>query len=180
MRVYFLSPRAGFIGSNSVLDWIVSEGGTVVNLDKLTYADNLADLGSLRGDTWHVFVQGDIGDRDLVRRLLREHRPRTIVNFAAESHVHRSIYGPEDFVQTNVTGMFRLLEEALAYFAELQPRRRTLSVSCLFHRRGLWLPGPAGATVYGDDSLRAEQSLCRLQGGFASPRACLSPLVRCS
>jgi dTDP-glucose 4,6-dehydratase len=103
---------AGFIGSNFVLSTVAETGEAVVNLDKLTYAGNLKNVEALRGDPRHVFVRGDICDRDLVRRLLREHKPRAIVHFAAESHVDRSISGPAEFVQTNVFGTFCLLEEA--------------------------------------------------------------------
>ncbi|WP_042421492.1 dTDP-glucose 4,6-dehydratase [Comamonas granuli] len=110
---------AGFIGANFVLDWLAHSGEPVVNLDKLTYAGNLHNLASLQGDARHVFVQGDIADRALVERLLAEHRPRAIVNFAAESHVDRSIHGPEDFIQTNVVGTFRLLEAARHYWQAL-------------------------------------------------------------
>jgi dTDP-glucose 4,6-dehydratase len=106
---------AGFIGSNFVLSTVAQTGEPIVNLDKLTYAGNLRSLASLEGDARHIFVRGDIGDRDLVRRLLAEHRPRAVVHFAAESHVDRSIHGPAEFVQTNVVGTFSLLEEARAY-----------------------------------------------------------------
>ena len=110
---------AGFIGANFVLDWLAGSQEPVVNLDKLTYAGNLQTLASLQSDGRHHFVQGDIGDAELVARLLAEHRPRAIVNFAAESHVDRSIHGPEDFVQTNVVGTFRLLEAARHYWQAL-------------------------------------------------------------
>ncbi|MDD5402920.1 MAG: dTDP-glucose 4,6-dehydratase [Sulfuricella sp.] len=110
---------AGFIGSNFILDWIASERTPVVNLDKLTYAGNLENLAALQGDPRHVFVHGDICDGALVGRLLREHKPRAIVHFAAESHVDRSIHGPADFIETNINGTFRLLEEARAYWQEL-------------------------------------------------------------
>ena len=111
---------AGFIGSNFVLDWIAATAEPVVNLDALTYAGNLENLRALEGDARHVFVEGDIGDFDLVERLLAAHRPRAIVNFAAESHVDRSIHGPEDFIQTNVVGSFRLLEAARAHHGGLE------------------------------------------------------------
>ena len=111
---------AGFIGSNFVLDWVATSQEAVVNLDKLTYAGNLQNLASLDGNGQHVFVQGDIGDPVLVARLLKEHQPRAIVNFAAESHVDRSIHGPEDFIQTNIMGTFRLLEAVRAYWGGLQ------------------------------------------------------------
>jgi dTDP-glucose 4,6-dehydratase len=110
---------AGFIGANFVLDWIAAEGTPVVNLDKLTYAGNLGNFAPIRNDTRHVFVKGDINDRALVARLLREHRPRAVVHFAAESHVDRSISGPGEFVQTNIVGTFSLLEETRAYWSAL-------------------------------------------------------------
>ena len=110
---------AGFIGSNFVLDWLAGSDEPVVNLDKLTYAGNLANLESMRGDPRHVFVRGDIGDFDLASRLLAEHRPRAVLNFAAESHVDRSIHGPGEFIQTNIVGTFRLLEAVRAYWGAL-------------------------------------------------------------
>jgi len=110
---------AGFIGSNFVLDWLAQSDEPVVNLDVLTYAGNLENLASLNGDARHVFVKGDIGDSELVSRLLIEHQPRAVVNFAAESHVDRSIHGPEDFIQTNIVGTFRLLEAVRAYYGQL-------------------------------------------------------------
>jgi dTDP-glucose 4,6-dehydratase len=111
---------AGFIGGNFVLDWLANPNAEgIVNLDKLTYAGNLATLQSLSSDTCHVFVQGDIGDYDLVLSLLKKHQIRAVVNFAAESHVDRSIHGPGDFIQTNVLGTFNLLEAVRAYWSEL-------------------------------------------------------------
>jgi dTDP-glucose 4,6-dehydratase len=110
---------AGFIGANFVLDWLAQSGEAVINLDKLTYAGNPETLTSLAGDARHTLVQGDIADTVLVASLLAAHRPRAVVNFAAESHVDRSIHGPEDFIQTNVVGTFRLLEAVRAYWAEL-------------------------------------------------------------
>jgi dTDP-glucose 4,6-dehydratase len=110
---------AGFIGSNFVLDWLAAGGEPVVNLDKLTYAGNRENLASLDGDARHVFVQGDIGDQALVARLLATHRPRAVVNFAAESHVDRSIHSPGTFIETNVVGTFRLLEAVRGYWNEL-------------------------------------------------------------
>lgn len=115
---------AGFIGANFVLDWLAAGGETVINLDKLTYAGNLQTLGSLKGDKRHVFVHGDIGDSELVARLLEEHKPRAVINFAAESHVDRSIHGPEAFVETNVMGTFRLLEAVRAYWGALGEEAR--------------------------------------------------------
>jgi dTDP-glucose 4,6-dehydratase len=110
---------AGFIGSNFVHTWLSFSNETLVNLDKLTYAGNLANLDALEGDLRHVFVQGDIGDRALLGQLLAEHKPRAVLNFAAESHVDRSIHGPGDFIETNVVGTFNLLESVRAYWQEL-------------------------------------------------------------
>lgn len=110
---------AGFIGSNFVLDWLGETDEPVVNLDKLTYAGNQHNLASLENDERHVFVRGDIGDQGLVADLLARHRPRAVVNFAAESHVDRSIHGPADFIQTNVVGTFNLLEAVRAHWQGL-------------------------------------------------------------
>jgi dTDP-glucose 4,6-dehydratase len=118
-NTWLVTGGAGFIGSNFVLSCMREPGARVINLDKLTYAGNAANLASLNGNARHVFVQGDIGDRPLVDRLLREHRPDAIVHFAAESHVDRSIHGPADFVTTNVVGTFTLLEAALEYWRAL-------------------------------------------------------------
>ncbi len=116
---------AGFIGANFVLDWLARSDEPVVNLDKLTYAGNLETLSSLDGDARHIFVQGDIGDSGLVARLLGEHQPRAVINFAAESHVDRSIHSPEDFIQTNIVGTFRLLESVRVYWNELETEAKT-------------------------------------------------------
>ena len=110
---------AGFIGSNFVLDWLARDSEAIVNLDLLTYAGNLQNLQALEGDSRHVFVRGDIGDKDLVTRLLVQHQPRAVINFAAESHVDRSIHGPEEFIQTNIVGTFHLLESVRAYWNAL-------------------------------------------------------------
>src|SRR5712691_1199269 len=115
---------AGFIGSNFVLDWFARGGEPLVNLDKLTYAGNAANLEGLKGNPAHAFVHGDICDQDRVRRLLEQHAPRAIVHFAAESHVDRSILGPAEFVQTNVVGTFGLLEETRASWGKLAPSQR--------------------------------------------------------
>ncbi|MFL6623736.1 MAG: dTDP-glucose 4,6-dehydratase [Sulfurifustis sp.] len=116
---------AGFIAGNFVLDWFAHADEPVVNLDKLTYAGNLQTLDSLRDNANHIFVRGDIGDRDLVAALLRQYRPRAILNFAAESHVDRSIHGPGEFIQTNIVGTFHLLECTRAYWSELtEPYKR--------------------------------------------------------
>ncbi len=116
---------AGFIGANFVLDWLAQSDEPVLNLDKLTYAGNLENLASLQGDQRHVFAQGDIADGALVARLLAEHRPRAVINFAAESHVDRSIHGPEDFIQTNIVGSFRLLEAVRAHWGGLDAAGKT-------------------------------------------------------
>ena len=119
MKTLLVTGGAGFIGANFVLQ-AIADGLRVVNLDKLTYAGNLGTLSSVEGNDRHVFVQGDIGDRELVRGLLAEHRPDAIVNFAAESHVDRSIDGPAAFVETNVVGTLGLLEEARDFWRALE------------------------------------------------------------
>jgi dTDP-glucose 4,6-dehydratase len=111
---------AGFIGANFVVDWLAQHDEPIVNLDKLTYAGNLENLAGVQGDERHVFVRGDIGETALVDRLLAEHRPRAVINFAAESHVDRSIHGPGEFVQTNIVGTFHLLESVRAYWNKLE------------------------------------------------------------
>jgi dTDP-glucose 4,6-dehydratase len=110
---------AGFIGSNFVLDWLSREKEPLVNLDKLTYAGNPDNLSALNGDKRHVFVRGDIGDAGLIAGLLGTYQPRAVINFAAESHVDRSIHGPADFIQTNIVGTFHLLETVRAYWTGL-------------------------------------------------------------
>src|SRR5882762_8120405 len=124
---------AGFIGSNFILQQMGRNAISIVNLDKLTYAGNLRNLESIAGDRRYEFVQGDIADRDLVHRLFKQHQPRAVVHFAAESHVDRSIRGPDDFIRTNIDGSFALLEETRAYWTALaredQTRFRFLHVS---------------------------------------------------
>ena len=124
---------AGFIGANFVLDWLAQHDEPVINLDKLTYAGNLESLVSLGSNVRHIFVRGDIGDAVLVDKLLMEHRPRAVINFAAESHVDRSIHGPGEFIQTNIVGTFHLLESVRAYWGglecEAKQRFRFLHVS---------------------------------------------------
>ena len=110
---------AGFIGANFVLDWIASSDEPVLNVDKLTYAGNLHNLDAVRNDPRHIFVQADIGDAAVLGPLLAQHQPRAVVNFAAESHVDRSIHGPQDFIQTNVVGTFGLLEVVRQYWQAL-------------------------------------------------------------
>jgi dTDP-glucose 4,6-dehydratase len=116
---------AGFIGANFVLDWLQSSDEPVLNLDLLSYAGNLENLASLQNDARHIFKQGDICDRTLLDTLLATHQPRAIVHFAAESHVDRSIHGPGEFMRTNVTGTFTLLEAARAYWNGLSEPAKT-------------------------------------------------------
>lgn len=124
---------AGFIGGNFVLSWLAAQDEPVINVDKLTYAGNMETLADVQGDPRHIFVAGDIGDQGLMSGLLARYRPRAVLNFAAESHVDRSIHGPGDFIQTNVTGTFLLLEAVRAYWsglsAEAQRAFRFLHVS---------------------------------------------------
>ncbi len=115
---------AGFIGTNFVIDWLQHQDEPVIILDKLTYAGNLGNFSSLKNDDRYTFVKGDIGDHELVSRVLVEHKPRAILNFAAESHVDRSILGPEDFIQTNVVGTFRLLEATRQYWNEISVTKK--------------------------------------------------------
>jgi dTDP-glucose 4,6-dehydratase len=116
---------AGFIGSNFVHHWLGQSDEPLVNLDALTYAGNLGNLARWAGDARHVFVKGDIGDRALVDTLLQTHQPRAVINFAAESHVDRSIHGPADFIQTNVVGTFHLLEAVRAHWMGLAAANQT-------------------------------------------------------
>ena len=163
---------AGFIGANFVLQTIAETGESIVNLDKLTYAGNLRNLDSLSGDARHVFVRGDVCDRELVGRLLATHRPRAIVHFAAESHVDRSIRGPAEFIQTNVVGTFALLEEARAYWGALpqgeSERFRLLHVST--------------DEVYGslgpDDAAFTEAARYAPNSPYAASKAAADHLVR--
>ena len=124
---------AGFIGSNFVLNWLSEHKEKVIALDKLTYAGNLENLKTVENHISYVFIQGDIGNSELIAKLLKEHQPRAIINFAAESHVDRSIHGPDDFMETNILGTYRLLEEARSFFNTLseegQKQFRFLHVS---------------------------------------------------
>jgi len=117
-NVVLVTGGAGFIGSNFLLEWLQTEKTPVINLDKLTYAGNPSNLEAIRNDPRYGFVQADIVDRDAVRQIFLQHRPRAVIHFAAESHVDRSIRGPDDFVRTNVNGTFALLEEVRAYWLE--------------------------------------------------------------
>jgi len=149
---------AGFIGANYVLDWLAEVSEPVVNLDKLTYAGNLGNLASLAGDARHTFVRGDIGDCALVASLLAQHRPRAIVNFAAESHVDRSIHGPADFISTNVLGTFALLETVRAWWTELPSSERSsfrflqVSTDEVYGSLGLADPAFSETTAYAPNS----------------------------
>jgi dTDP-glucose 4,6-dehydratase len=121
MKTILVTGGAGFIGGNFVLQQRATADRQIVNLDKLTYAGNLQTISTLEQDSLHVFVQGDIGDRTLVRSLLAKHQPDAIVNFAAETHVDRSIDGPDAFIETNVVGTFNLLEATRQYWKDLAP-----------------------------------------------------------
>ena len=163
---------AGFIGSNFVLDWLAGHDEAVLNLDALTYAGNLSNLESLKGDARHVFVHGDITDRALLDRLLSEHRPRAILHFAAESHVDRSILGPEAFVHTNILGTFTLLEAARAYHAALPEDERAafrfLQVST----------DEVYGTLGPDDAAFTEQHPFEPNSPYAASKAAADHLVR--
>lgn len=115
---------AGFIGSNFIHTWLANSDEPVINLDKLTYAGNPENLLAFQGDKRHVLVQGDIGDRALVASLLSTHQPRAVVNFAAESHVDRSIHGPGEFITTNINGTFHLLESVRGFWETLAPETK--------------------------------------------------------
>jgi dTDP-glucose 4,6-dehydratase len=143
---------AGFIGSNFVVSTIKETAESIVNLDKLTYAGNLKNLDTLRGDRRHTFLQGDIADRELVRKLLRMHKPRAIVHFAAESHVDRSIEGPAEFVQTNVVGTWSLLEEARAYCSDESFRFLHVSTDEVYGSLGPADPAFTEQTPYAPNS----------------------------
>jgi dTDP-glucose 4,6-dehydratase len=124
-KLILVTGAAGFIGANFVLDWVGLNLAPVVSLDKLTYAGNLDSLASIANDSRHVFIHGDIGDTELVESLLKRYRPVAVVNFAAESHVDRSIHGPTDFIATNVVGTFRLLEMTRAFYDGLSSPEKT-------------------------------------------------------
>ncbi len=149
---------AGFIGANFILDWLDLGDEAIVNLDKLTYAGNLASLARLEGDSRHHFVLGDIGDRVQIDQLLRQHRPRVVVNFAAESHVDRSIHGPAEFIQTNIVGTFNLLESVRAYWDGLNGEDRNtfrflhVSTDEVFGSLGPTDPAFSEATAYAPNS----------------------------
>ena len=168
---------AGFIGGNFTLA-AVGAGMKVVNVDALTYAGNLDTLASLNGNPLHAFVQGDIGDSRLVARLLAEHRPKAIINFAAESHVDRSIDGPAAFIHTNVVGTLNLLETARNYWSQLggaeRERFRFLHISTDEVYGAL---GPEGS-IQRIEPLRSKLAIFGLKGGVGPPSSCLSSNVR--
>jgi dTDP-glucose 4,6-dehydratase len=124
LETILVTGGAGFIGANFVLNWLNTKKSSVINLDKLTYAGNLENLTSIKNDPRHIFVQGDIGDRALIDKVLEQYKPNALVNFAAESHVDRSIHGPEDFIQTNVVGTFHLLESVRGYWDQLNEKEQ--------------------------------------------------------
>lgn len=163
---------AGFIGGNFVLDWLAAHDEPVINLDKLTYAGNLQTLQSVLDDPRHVFVQGDIADRTLLAGLLAEHQPRAVINFAAESHVDRSIHGPGDFIQTNIVGTFNLLEAVRGYWQGLpaaeQAAFRFLHVST----------DEVYGTLGKDDPAFSEQHRYEPNSPYSASKAASDHLVR--
>lgn len=163
---------AGFIGSNFILDWLQQTDEEVVNLDVLTYAGNLENLASLAGDVRHIFIKGDIGDYDLVLKLLAEHKPRAIINFAAESHVDRSIHAPENFIQANIVGTFRLLEAARAYWGNVEESKRN-------HFRFLHISTDEvyGSLALGDPAF-TEQTRYAPNSPYSASKAASDHLVR--
>lgn len=163
---------AGFIGSNFVLTWIKEAGSKVINLDNLTYAGNRNNLRPLDRDPRHIFVHGDIADDKLVSGLLREYRPKAIVHFAAESHVDRSIVGPDAFIKTNVFGTFALLQAALAYYAELDADER--KIFCFLHVSTDEVYGSLGP----DDPAFSETTPYAPNSPYAASKAASDHLVR--
>ena len=163
---------AGFIGSNFVLDWLKTSSETVINLDKLTYAGNRHNLATIQDDPRHTLVQGDIGDQSLVPQLLATHRPRAILNFAAESHVDRSIHGPGEFIQTNIVGTFHLLEAARDYWTQLEDTEkanfRFLHVST----------DEVYGTLTASDAPFAEQNRYEPNSPYSASKAASDHLVR--
>ena len=142
-KTILVTGGSGFIGSNFILQWMEQEGTPVVNLDKLTYAGNPRNLLQVSSDPRYCFTQGDVCDRELLRGLFELHQPRAIVHFAAESHVDRSIHGPDDFIRTNVHGTFCLLEEARAYFEDLRDAgAQLIPLSSCIDRRSVRIAWP--------------------------------------
>lgn len=168
----FVTGGAGFIGANFVLDWLAAGGEPVVNIDKLTYAGNRQNLDTLEGDARHLFVQRDIRDSAVIERLLAENQPRAVINFAAESHVDRSIHGPEDFIQTNIVGTYRLLETVRGYWSALpaaeQAAFRFLHVST----------DEVYGTLKADDSAFTEDNCYEPNSPYSASKAASDHLVR--
>jgi dTDP-glucose 4,6-dehydratase len=164
---------AGFIGSNFVHTWLTSSDEQVINIDKLTYAGNLANLDALKDDPRHVFVQGDIGDTTLVPQLLAQYKPRAVLNFAAESHVDRSIHGPGDFIQTNVMGTFNLLESVRAYWQDLPAAEKEA-----FRFLHVSTDEVYGTLSPSDQKLRAQQPVLSQQSRQRPLGSCMAPHLR--
>lgn len=156
---------AGFIGGNFVLDWLAQSDEPVITLDKLTYAGNVENLQSLQGDPRHTLVQGDIGDVELVTGLLKTHQPRAVVNFAAESHVDRSIHGPGEFIQTNIVGTFNLLEAVRGYWSGLPQGLRDEGVAPTNIKNGDH--GDAPTNIKNGDQSDAPTNLSQHSSAFA-------------
>lgn len=171
-RPIIVTGSAGFIGANFVLDWIREVGSPVISFDKLTYAGNLANLAALDGDERHIFCKGDIGDQAAVDNLLKTHEPWAVVNFAAESHVDRSIHAPEEFVQTNIVGTFRLLQAARVYLETLAPEKR--SAFRFLHVSTDEVYGSLGA----DEPAFAETNQLMPNSPYAASKASSDHLVR--
>ncbi len=163
---------AGFIGSNFVLDWLAAADEAIVNLDKLTYAGNVHNLASLQGNQRHIFVHGDIGDTALLGALLAKHRPRAVINFAAESHVDRSILGPGAFIETNIVGTFALLEQIRAYWGSLAQGEK--SKFRLLHVSTDEVYGSLGA----QDSAFTEEHRYEPNSPYSASKAASDHLVR--
>lgn len=163
---------AGFIGANFVVEWVAGSDETVVNLDKLTYAGNLDNLAEVSTNPGHVFRRGDIADRDLVEHLLREFRPRAVLNFAAESHVDRSIGDPTPFLTTNVIGTFQLLEASRQYVSGLPADEKA----------GFRFLQVSTDEVYGslglDDAPFSEQTPYRPNSPYSASKASADHMVR--
>jgi dTDP-glucose 4,6-dehydratase len=168
---------AGFIGANFVLDWLAAQDEPVVNVDKLTYAGNLDNLASLQGDARHLFVQGDIGDSALITGLLKQHQPRAVVNFAAESHVDRSIHGPEDFIQTNVLGTFRLLEAVRGYWSDLDGSALDAPAKSAFRMLHVSTDEVYGSLALGDAAF-TEEHRYEPNSPYSASKAASDHLVR--
>ena len=170
---------AGFIGANFVHDWLAAGGEPVVNLDKLTYAGNLGNLEAWNATAGTSFVRGDIGDRALIESLLAQHRPRAIVNFAAESHVDRSIHGPAEFIETNVVGTFTLLDATRGWWSALPPAEREafrflhVSTDEVYGSLGPADPAFSETTPYAPNT-----PVLGVEGGVRPPGARLPPHLR--